>query len=104
MLCPVPVIHRLCLAHLLLELSFMLRILYPALLLMYFLTGLSLPIGILHLNTSMFLVYATLFPDAEFRIWFTIPIKGKWLAMAEMAFLVFSIFRSDNIHTGSAPS
>ena len=61
--------------------------------LMYFLTGLSLPIGILHLNTSMFLVYATLFPDAEFRIWFTIPIKGKWLAMAEMAFLLFSILR-----------
>ena len=64
-----------------------------AAMLMYFAMGISLPIGILQLNMSMFLTYATLFPDVEFRIWFTIPIKGKWLAWAEMAFLLFSIVR-----------
>ncbi len=44
----------------------------------------------LYINLSLFLAYATLFPDVQFRIYFIIPVKVKYLAFINVAFLLFS--------------
>ncbi len=38
------------------------------------------PLGNLSLNTTLFLAFATLYPDIEFLIFFILPIKVKYLA------------------------
>lgn len=38
---------------------------------------------------SMFLAYIALIPDAQFLIWFVIPIRAKWLGILEGALLAF---------------
>lgn len=38
---------------------------------------------------SMFLAYIALIPDAQFLIWFVIPIRAKWLGILEGAFMAF---------------
>lgn len=35
-----------------------------------------------YLNMSLFLAFATLYPDTTFLIYFIIPVKAKWLAWA----------------------
>jgi membrane associated rhomboid family serine protease len=42
------------------------------------------------LNTSLFLAFATLFPNMEIRLFFVIPIRIKWLGIASGLYLVFS--------------
>lgn len=39
------------------------------------------------INLSLFLAFATLFPDEQFRIYFVIPIKAKYLAIVDALFL-----------------
>lgn len=34
--------------------------------------------------------YGTLFPNTEFRLYFLIPIKAKWLALASAAYAIYS--------------
>ena len=46
----------------------------------YVLTGLVLPLGTGYLNMSLFLVYAAMNPNAQFMLYFIIPVKAKWLA------------------------
>lgn len=43
-----------------------------------------------YLNLSIFLAFAISFPDATFYLFFAIPIKAKWLAVAEAAVCVYS--------------
>ena len=43
-----------------------------------------------YLNMSLFLAYATLFPDTQFLLFFIIPVKAKWLAWADGALLAIS--------------
>lgn len=38
-----------------------------------------------YLNFSIFLAFAIYFPDAQFLLFFVLPIKAKWLAIAECA-------------------
>lgn len=38
------------------------------------------PIGLEYIYQSMFLAFATLYPDMQFMLYFAIPIKAKWLA------------------------
>ncbi|MGI6085899.1 MAG: hypothetical protein ACOYIF_10760 [Acetivibrionales bacterium] len=45
-----------------------------------------------YLNMSLFLAYATLFPEQEFLIFFVLPIKVKYLGMLDAAFLLYSIY------------
>lgn len=34
-----------------------------------------------HLNDSLFLAYALMFPNAQFLVYFVVPVKAKWLAV-----------------------
>lgn len=43
----------------------------------------------LYLNMSMFLAFAALFPDFEIILFFILPVKVKWLAWADAAFLAY---------------
>jgi membrane associated rhomboid family serine protease len=53
--------------------------------------GLKLPLyGDSGVGTSILLTFATLWPDVEFRLFFIIPVKVKYLAIVAVAWLVFS--------------
>jgi len=43
------------------------------------------------LNLSMFFAFAVLFPDHVVSLFFIIPIKVKWLALANLAYFAYSI-------------
>lgn len=45
-----------------------------------------------YLNTSLFLAFATLFPDYEIRIFFILPVKVKWLGFLSAALAAFELF------------
>ena len=42
-----------------------------------------------YLNLSIFLAFAMCFPDAQFYLFFVLPVKAKWLAVAEVAVCVY---------------
>lgn len=42
------------------------------------------------LNFSIFLAFAIYFPDMQFLLFFVLPIKAKWLAVAECALYLYS--------------
>jgi membrane associated rhomboid family serine protease len=53
--------------------------------------GLKLPLyGDSGVGTSILLTFATLYPDVEFRLFFIIPVKVKYLAIVAVAWLAFS--------------
>ena len=53
--------------------------------------GLKLPLyGDTGVGTSILLTFATLFPEIEFRLFFLIPVKVKYLAVVAVAWLAFS--------------
>lgn len=45
-----------------------------------------------YLNLSLFLAFATIAPDTQFRLFFLIPIKAKWLAIAYAVMLGLELF------------
>lgn len=47
-----------------------------------------------YLNLSLFLAYATLFPNQELMLFFVLPVKVKWLGILDAAFLILSLFNS----------
>ena len=42
------------------------------------------------LNSSVFLAFAMYFPDVQFLLFFVLPVKAKWLAVAECAVYLYS--------------
>jgi membrane associated rhomboid family serine protease len=53
--------------------------------------GLKLPLyGDTGVGTSILLTFATLYPEVEFRLFFIIPVKVKYLAVVAVAWLAFS--------------
>ena len=46
--------------------------------------------GDVFLNASLLFTFATVYPEVEFRLFFIIPVKVKYLAIVAGAFLVFS--------------
>lgn len=44
------------------------------------------------INLSLFLAYATLFPNVQFRLYFIIPIKVKYLALLDVALILYEFF------------
>jgi membrane associated rhomboid family serine protease len=48
-----------------------------------------------YLNLSLFLAFAYLFPDFEILIFFILPVKIKYLAWLNWAFIVFTIVFGD---------
>ena len=47
-----------------------------------------------YLNLSLLLSYATLYPDAQFLLFFIIPIKAWFLALFNMVTILFGVFTS----------
>ena len=48
--------------------------------------------NIQHLNTSLFLALALTYPDAQFLLFFFVPVKAKWLAAFYVFLDVYNIF------------
>lgn len=57
----------------------------------YFITGRDMGATASYLNLSMFFAFATLYPDEQVLFMFIIPIKVKWLAIADALFFVYQI-------------
>jgi hypothetical protein len=51
--------------------------------------------GNFYLNLSLFLAFATLFPDYEIWLYFVLRIKAKWLALFDAAYLVYAFAVGD---------
>jgi hypothetical protein len=47
-----------------------------------------------YLNMSLFLAYATLFPEQEFLIFFVLPVKVKYLGVLDAIFLIVMMISS----------
>lgn len=54
--------------------------------------------GFEYIYWAMFFAFALYNPDMEFLLYFVLPIKAKWLAIADAVFLGYSIF--DNVRNG----
>ena len=68
-------------------------------LIIYIATGVSLQLYPTYMTFSIFLAYALTFPDATFMLYFIIPIKAKWLAIAEVVLYVFIFLGTPDIGT-----
>lgn len=68
---------------------------------LYFLTGgmvdyyglSSYVFSTYYISMSVFLAFATLYPDMQVLLWFVIPIKMKWMAIVYAAIIIYDIFR-----------
>ncbi len=47
-----------------------------------------------YLNLSLFLAFATMFPDYQLLIFFILPVKVKWLGWLQGAFIGFTVLSS----------
>jgi len=48
-----------------------------------------------YIQTFLILAFATLYPDAEFRLLFLIPIKAKWMGAAIFVLLIYNLYFSN---------
>ena len=60
-----------------------------AAILIYLVTGYSVQLYPTYMTFSIFLAYVLTFPETTFLLYFIIPIKAKWLAIAEVALYLF---------------
>ncbi len=65
-----------------------------AALIAYAVTGVSYPIGTSYLYLSFFFIYAMAFPNAQFLLFFLLPIKGKWIAILDGFYFVWAIIEA----------
>lgn len=49
-----------------------------------------------YINLSLFLAFATLFPNFEVRLYFLLPIKIKYLAYLNVGFFIFELITGSN--------
>jgi membrane associated rhomboid family serine protease len=49
----------------------------------------------LYLNLSLFLAFAKIYPDYQLLLFFIIPVKVKYLAMLDWAFIIFTVVFGD---------
>ncbi|MCQ2507524.1 MAG: hypothetical protein MJ097_01905 [Dorea sp.] len=47
-----------------------------------------------YLNLSLFMVFAMIFPDIKFMVYFIIPVKGKWLAALDGLYFAWTIIQA----------
>lgn len=57
----------------------------------WLITGYDIPVTVQFVNLSMFLAFATLYPDTQFVIFFFIPVKAKWLAWIDAALFAINV-------------
>lgn len=50
-----------------------------------------------YVNLSMFLAFAYLYPNQEFLLFFILPVKVKYFAYLDIAFLAYNFFSTRNI-------
>ena len=60
-------------------------------LIVYLTMGMVISPSVEYLNLSFFFVFAMLFPDAQFLLFFAIPIKGKWIALIDGFYFLWAI-------------
>ncbi len=63
-------------------------------LLVYLITGYPLQLYPTYMTFSIFLAYALTFPESTFLIYFIIPVKARWLAIAEVVLYVLMFIMS----------
>jgi hypothetical protein len=51
-----------------------------------------------HLLMSLFLAFATLWPDYTIQLYFILPVKVKWLAWLDVAFIVLTVVTSPGLY------
>ncbi|KEH99017.1 rhomboid family intramembrane serine protease [Clostridium massiliodielmoense] len=49
------------------------------------------PVSAVYLNLSLFLAFARLYPDYELLLFFLIPVKVKFLAILDIAYVLYSV-------------
>ncbi len=59
--------------------------------------GISLSMSTYYINLTSFLAFATLFPDTQVMLMMMIPIKMKWLAIADLVLIGYEFFRNVSI-------
>lgn len=60
---------------------------------MWLVFKISIPITGTYINLSMFFAFATMFPDAMVLLFFIIPVKIKWLGIANAVLFAVSVVR-----------
>lgn len=53
----------------------------------------AMGVSLEYLNETLFLAYALMFPNSEFRLYFLIPVKAKWLALVSFVLLGYHLVR-----------
>ncbi len=53
--------------------------------------GFSMILGTYYVSMSMFLAFAALYPDAQLMLLYIIPVKAKWLALADVALFAVDV-------------
>lgn len=69
--------------------------------LIYLIWGINLSYGTYYLNLSLFFVYIALYPDAQFLLFFILPIKAKVLGWIEGAYFAVTIVAGFFVPVGS---
>lgn len=69
----------------------------------YFVTGVSMPIGTTYLNLSLFFAFAAIYPNVEFLLFFIIPVKVKYLALLDGVFFGYTILQAFMPAYGGSP-
>ena len=62
-------------------------------LIIYWVFQVNIPITGYYLNMSLFFAFATLWPEQRVLLFFVIPIKMKWLALADAAYFAYEMVR-----------
>ena len=57
------------------------------------------PVGNYWLNTTVYFAFATLYPDYVFYIFFILPIRAKWLALATAAYIGYFVILLGDTNT-----
>ena len=57
----------------------------------YYAFGAGVLTGTYYVNMSMFLAFAALYPDARLMLLYIIPVKAKWLALADLALFAVDV-------------
>ena len=65
--------------------------------LLYFVFHYEISLNTTFLNMSLFFAFAAVYPNLQFLLFFIIPIKAKWLGIAEGAVYIY-LFVSSLIH------
>jgi hypothetical protein len=74
-----------------------------ACILIYLIWGWNFSMGTYYLNLSLFFVYVSLYPDAQFLLFFILPIKAKVLGWIEGAYFAITIIAGVLVLFGVIP-